>query len=205
MRPVRFIPALLMTFAAAPGSAEEAGKWRIGGGIQVERYSNIEGHTGTYQFARGDIEDTVERGTVSVEYHLSDHWGIGADLALPAPLSIQGPRAGLDARTSSITAMGRYYFDTRRNVRPFAGLGMVYSVYDKEKLKNSQSKARPDIENTLSPALALGVEIPGKKREIIRAELGYHRSSSKILVNDRPRGELNLHPVRVNITYLMRF
>lgn len=204
MRPVRFIPVLLLALAAGPGFTEGAPKWRIGGGAQLERYSSVKGHIGTYQIGSRDIED-VERSTINIEYRPSDHIGIGADLAISAPLIIRGQNAVIESKASGIAAMGRYYFTPIIDIRPFMGLGLVYSVYDKEKLHNSPSNAQPDIENSFGPIFALGLEMPGKKREIIRAELSYHRSAPQVLVDGRPIGKLGLNPVWMNLSYLLRF
>ncbi len=165
MRIKAFLATVLLL---ASGTAfAEAGDWlfRIGG-------SNVD--------PKSDNNDIVEvddgtQLTFNATYFYTDNWAIEVLAALPFEHDISldgGPRVG-DTKHLPPTVSVQYHFIPDGNIRPYAGLGLNYTIFFEEDTTGPLAAGDLELDSSVGLAAQLGVDFDLNDRWFLNAEVRY--------------------------------
>ncbi|MES1943533.1 outer membrane protein W [Salinisphaera sp. PC39] len=151
----------LTAFGGAAG-ALEAGDWVVRGGpAYVDPTDDSDGVPGVAG-AKVEADDAWALG-FSVGYMLTDNWSVDLLAATPFKHDIEGKGSlsGTVATTKQLppTLSLLYYFQPHASVRPYAGVGVNYTVFFDEQTRGALDGLDIELEDSVGLALNVGVDV----------------------------------------------
>ena len=206
----------LLALATTPAAAEQ-GDWLVRlRGIIV---APTEESTG--------VQPTFPTGTVSVDnaivpeldftYFLTNN--IGAELILattPHDISGEGALAGLgeiaDTMVLPPTLTLQYHFNPAGKIRPYAGVGVNWTIFynedTKAALNNAIGATTIDLENSVGVAYQVGVDFDLNERFFMNFDVKYIQIDTTATLNTGGlinTVDVDLDPIVAGIGFGMRF
>lgn len=172
--------ALALVFAAAPSHAVEKGDWIVRAGIAHVAPDDSSGAV-TGIPGSGVEVDGATNLAVNFTYMLSDNWGVELLGALPFKHDIKGSGTisalGTIAETKQLppTLAVVYNFAPKASIRPYAGIGLNYTVFFDEKVTGGLVGMADDVSLDGSTGLAaeVGVDVDLNENVFFNASLWY--------------------------------
>jgi outer membrane protein len=166
------LSAALLALAIAPitASATEQGDWLVRGRIINVSPNDSSGTVGGIPGTSVTVDDDIT-AEVDFTYMVAKNWGLELILASSKhDVSGAGALAGLgldqkilDVRTLPPTLTAQYHFAPDSNIRPYAGLGLNYTLFFNESATgNAESilgKTDVSLDSSFGLAGQLGVDI----------------------------------------------
>jgi outer membrane protein len=190
----------LMTSAAlaAPAFAQTAGDMTLGFGIG---YVNPKSNNGTLASQKATVDGNA-RPTITFEYFVRDNIGIELLAALPFQhdISLNGTKIG-GTKHLPPTVSVNYHFPTGGKMTPFVGLGVNYTNF----FDTSSSLGDLKIDNSWGLAAQAGVDFAITDKTALRMNVRYMDINSDVYLNGANIGEVEIDPVTVGVSYVMKF
>lgn len=210
-----FHAALAATLAlalAAPAAAQSKGDMTIGIGIGsvMPKSGN-----GTLVPGEAEVGDNI-RPTFTFEYFIADNIGIEVLAATPFKhdVLVGGSKVGTVKHLPPTVSL-QYHFPTKGQIKPFVGAGLTYVAFFEE---DTTAVLGSDIKlkDSLGLSLHAGIDYAISERGAIRADLrwmdidsdvsiGGTSGDSRVADGDTPLGTVNIDPVVLGLSYIIRF
>lgn len=209
--------ALLMSFSAVPGTRAEQGDWLIRLRaiiVDPDDDSSAVRSDGAPIAGSGVTVDDDTVPELDITYMLKDRWGLELILASSQhDVSGTGSLAGLgkilEARTLPPSLLLQYHFAPEAKVRPYAGLGVNFTLFFDEEVTSSFEAAAggptsADLDSSFGLAAQAGLDISVSEKWFLNLDLKYlDIDTTATLVTPGPLGTLT---VDVGITpYVIGF
>lgn len=191
--------ALLTTAAlAAPAFAQSAGDMTLGFGIG---YVNPKSDNGTLAGAKTTIDGNA-RPTITFEYFVRDNIGIELLAALPFNhhISLNGTEIG-STRHLPPTLSVNYHFPTGGKITPFVGAGLNYTAF----FDTTSSLGDLSIDNSWGVAAQAGFDFALNEKAALRMNVRYMDIDSDVYLDGTNIGKVEIDPVTVGVSYVMKF
>lgn len=203
---LRSMAATLLTVATIGASqtaiALEAGDWvaRIGGAYltATSESDDVSGSPG----ARVEADDGSSLG-FSIGYMLTDHWSVDLLGAIPFSHDIEGrgtlDGAGTVATTDQLppTLSLLYYFQPDSHFRPYAGLGLNYTIFYNENGRGPLASANIELDDSIGLALNLGADLDINERWFANLSAWYVDLTTEASINGGAKFDVAIDPVVV--------
>jgi outer membrane protein len=193
------IAALVAAAAlAAPALAQSAGDMTLGFGVG---YVEPKDDNGTLAGADADV-DGNGRPIVTFEYFIKDNIGIEVLGAVPFEhdISLNGTGIGSTKQLPPTVSLN-YHIPTGGKFTPFVGVGVNYTKFFDEE----SSLGDLQIDDSWGFAATLGVDYAMSEKGSARIDVRYMNISSDVTLDRVDIGEVEVDPVVVNVSYVMKF
>ncbi|WP_199259590.1 OmpW/AlkL family protein [Paracoccus binzhouensis] len=196
--------AAALAALASPALAQSQGEWTLGFGI-----ANVNPKSDNGVLAGGtvptDIGDNT-RPTITFEYFIRDNLGVEVLGALPFKHSIRsnGTEIGTVKHLPPVVSL-QYHFDATPQFKPFVGLGVNFTGFWDGEAKGPLAGSDLRVKNSVGLAAHLGGDYWINDRAAIRADLRWIDIDSDVELNGAKIGEVEVDPVVVGISYVMKF
>lgn len=206
------LAATLALGLAAPAVAQSKGDMTVGIGIG---HVMPKSGNGTLLPGAADVGNNA-RPTFTFEYFIADNIGIEVLAATPFKHSVTvgGTTVGTVKHLPPTVSL-QYHFPTAGQVRPFVGAGVTYVAFFDE---DTTAVLGSDIKLKDSWGLSLhaGLDYAISDRRAIRFDLRWMDIDSKVSIGggdstrrvadgDTPLGTVNIDPVVMGLSYVIRF
>lgn len=194
-----YLLALLATAAlAAPAAAQSAGEMTLGFGFAMVSPKD---DNGTLAGANATVSDNT-RPSITFEYFIRDNLGIEVLGALPFKhsVSLNGVHAG-ETKQLPPTVSVNYHFPTGGKLTPFVGLGVNYTKFFETKSPLGELK----IDESFGLAAHLGMDYAVNDRSALRLDLRYVNIDSDVKLDGAKIGKVEIDPLVVGVSYVMKF
>lgn len=188
----------------APVAAQSAGDWTVGLGVaNVAPVDN----PGTLE---GGLKTRINRNarpTLTVEYFIKDNLGIELLAATPFKhdVKIDGlGKIGTVKHLPPVLSL-QAHFDTGTPFKPFVGVGVNWTSFFSEKTSGALEGSRLDLKHSFGLALHAGTDYAINERASLRADIRWIDINSKVYLNGEKIGKLNIDPLVVGASYVMKF
>lgn len=187
-----------LSVLSAPALAQEAGDLTIG--LGVAHVSPKDGN-GTLAGAAADVGDNT-RPSITLEYFIKDNLGIELLGALPFKhgVYLNGAFAG-DTKHLPPTLSLNYHIPTGGKFTPFVGVGVNYTTFFEE----SSALGDLRIKDSFGIAAHLGLDYAVSDKGALRLDLRYIDIDSDVTLNGAPIGTVEIDPLVVGVSYVMKF
>lgn len=190
--------------AAAPALAQSQGDWTIGVGI-----ANVNPKSDNGDLADGavptDIGDST-RPSITVEYFIRDNLGIEVLGALPFSHEIEsnGTLIGKVKQLPPVVSL-QYHFDATPQFKPFVGLGVNFTGFYDADARGPLAGSDLKVKNSWGLAAHVGGDYWISEKAAIRADLRWIDIDADVELNGENIGEVEIDPVVVGVSYVMKF
>ncbi len=188
---------------ASPALAQSRGDMTLGFGIGwVEpdsSYSNT---------AAGPLRpDDDIRPTLTFEYFIADNLGIEILAATPFEHKVELQGAGDIVKLKHLppTLSLQYHFDLGSGISPFVGAGLNYTHFWDEKAIGVLAGTPVSLDDSWGIALHAGLDIDISDKAAIRADVRWMNIETDVKVAGAPIGKVNIDPVVLGMSYIMKF
>lgn len=148
---------LIFSGIAAPCFAQDAGAWQVKVGAHVVSPDSDNGTlaAGTLKTKVGDDA----KPTITLEYFLSNNWGVEALAALPFEhdVKLNGAKAAT-VKHLPPTFSVQYHFVPDAPISPFVGVGLNYTRFFDIKETGPLAGARLDLSDSWGAAAHFGID-----------------------------------------------
>ncbi|MDN3711904.1 OmpW family outer membrane protein [Paracoccus cavernae] len=196
--------ALLALSPAAPVQAQSAGDWTVGVGIaNVAPVDN----PGTLE---GGLKTSIgknARPTLTVEYFIKDNLGIEILAATPFKhdIKIDGlGRVGTVKQLPPVISL-QAHFDTNTPFKPFLGVGVNWTSFFSEKSEGALAGSKLDVKHSFGLALHAGTDYQINERSALRADIRWIDINSDVHLNGKKIGKVEVDPLVVGASYVVKF
>jgi outer membrane protein len=182
----------------APAFAQSKGDMTLGFGLGVV---NPKSDNGTV--AGGNVTvDTNTRPTITFEYFVHENIGIEVLAALPFKhdISINGANIGSTKHLPPTVSLN-YHIPTGGPLTPFVGVGINYTKFFEERSPLGNLK----IEDSWGLAAHIGADYALSNKSALRMDLRYIDIKSDVYLNGAKVGRVEVDPLVVGISYIMKF
>ncbi|HSW13219.1 MAG TPA: OmpW family outer membrane protein [Solimonas sp.] len=191
--------ALISTLAAAvlatPSFADDDGPWLIRGGVV-----NVDPKSDNGRVSVGDVTIDNRLGpSVELTYFFAPQWAVNVLGALPFEhsISINGGRAGT-AKHLPPTVTLQHHFMTQGRIRPYAGVGLNYTMFGDEQLDGG---GELKLEDSVGISLQAGVDVMvGDSGWLVGADVRYMDIDTDASVNGADIGTVEIDPLVYGVT-----
>lgn len=190
---------------AAPATAYEAGDWLVRGRVIVVDPREDSGAIksgGTPIAGSGAGVDSSVVPEVDFTYMLTPNWGLELILASSehdahGTGSVGGLGKLFDARTLPPTLTLQYHFNTNGTVRPYAGVGLNYTLFFNEDATSDfktamGGKADVELDDSWGLAANVGVDYAINKDWFINADVKYIDMDTEATIKTAALGRLKV-------------
>lgn len=192
--------------SAAPATAYEAGDWLVRGRVIAvdprEDSGTVKSSVAGPIAGSGVGLDSSVVPEVDFTYMLTPNWGLELILASSEhDAHGTGSLAGLgkmfDARTLPPTLTVQYHFNTNGTVRPYAGIGLNYTLFFNEDATSDfktamGGKAKVDLDDSWGLAANVGVDYALNKDWFINADVKYIDMDTTATIKTNALGRLKV-------------
>lgn len=198
---MKHLPAALLAalLAASPAFAQDAGSITLGLGLGTVAPKDDNGLLAGMQ---SDIGNNT-RPILTLEYFIRDN--IGIELLAAAPFKHSVSLAGLgeigETKHLPPTISLNWHIPTNGPLTPFVGVGVNYTKFFEEKSSLGTLK----IKESFGLAATLGVDYALSDKAAMRADIRYIDIDSDVLLNGAKIGKVNVDPLVVSVSYVMKF
>ncbi|RJL19104.1 OmpW/AlkL family protein [Paracoccus siganidrum] len=198
------IAAVAAIALAGPAAAQSAGDWTVGIGI-----ANVNPKSDNGTLAGGTVPTSIDDNTrpqITVEYFIRDNIGIELLGALPFRHSIRsnGTEIGTVKHLPPVVSL-QYHFDATPQLKPFVGVGVNFTGFFDGEAKGPLTGSTLQVKNSWGLAAHLGADYWINDRAALRADLRWIDINSDVLLDGANIGEVEVDPVVVGLSYVMRF
>lgn len=196
--------ATALALLASPVMAQSQGEWTLGFGL-----ANVNPKSNNGVLAGGtvptDIGDNT-RPTITAEYFIRDNLGIELLAALPFKHSIKsnGVEIGTVKHLPPVISL-QYHFDATEQFKPFVGLGVNFTGFWDGDARGPLSGSELRVKNSWGLAAHLGGDYWINDKAAIRADLRWIDIDSDVTLNGTDIGKVEVDPVVVGVSYVMKF
>lgn len=183
---------------AAPALAQSAGDMTLGFGVG---YVNPKSDNGTVAGGATEIGDNT-RPTFTFEYFIRDNIGIELLAALPFKhdIYVGGAKAGVTKHLPPTVSVN-YHFPTGGAIKPFVGVGVNYTTF----FEDTSPLGKLDIEDSWGLAAHLGMDYAISEKGAVRFDVRYIDIDSDVKLNGAKVGKVEIDPLVVGVSYVMKF
>ena len=184
--------------------AQSQGEWTLGLGL-----ANVNPKSDNGDLAGGtvptDIDDST-RPTITFEYFVRDNLGIEVLAALPFSHSIEsnGVEIGKVKQLPPVVSL-QYHFDATPQFKPFVGLGVNFTGFYDADARGPLAGSDLRVKNSWGLAAHLGGDYWISEKAAIRADLRWIDIDADVELNGENIGEVEIDPVVVGVSYVMKF
>ena len=194
MKTSPIIFAVCMALSTEAAFAEEAESWVVKVGAHVVDPKSDNGN-----LAGGTLHATIGsdvKPTVTAEYMIDPSWGIEILASLPFQhdVSLNGTTAASVKHLPPTVGL-QYHFSVTDNISPFVGLGINYTFFMSEHGRGNLAGDRINLDNSLGPAVHVGVDFNLNKRWCLSVDARWIRISSDVSVNGTKVGTVHIDPL----------
>lgn len=196
--------ATALALLASPVMAQSQGEWTLGFGL-----ANVNPKSNNGVLAGGtvptDIGDNT-RPTITAEYFIRDNLGIELLAALPFKHSIKsnGVEIGTVKHLPPVISL-QYHFDATEQFKPFVGLGVNFTGFWDGDARGPLSGSELRVKNSWGLAAHLGGDYWINDKAAIRADLRWIDIDSDVTLNGTDIGKVEVDPVVVGVSYVIKF
>ena len=201
----RSVLALALAAAALPAFAQSKGDFTVGIGVHQVNPKSDNGALagGTLPL---DIGSDV-RPTITGEYFVRDALGIEVLAALPFEhdISIKGVGKVGSTRHLPPTFSLQYHFNNGGKVSPFAGVGLNYTTFFRERTSGALAGTELSLDDSWGAALHAGVDFKVGERGAIRVDARWIDIDTTVKVNGVSLGKAGIDPLAYGAAYVVKF
>lgn len=198
---------LIATALVALGSpvfAQSQGEWTIGIGV-----AHVDPKSDNGTLAGGTVPTSIgssTRPSITFEYFIRDNLGIEVLAALPFRHSIrsEGAEIGTVKHLPPVVSL-QYHFDLTPQWKPFVGLGVNFTGFFDAEAKGPLEGADLRVKNSWGLAAHLGTDYWINDRAALRADLRWIDIDSDVMLDGAKIGRVEVDPVVVGVSYVMKF
>ncbi|MEH7826598.1 OmpW/AlkL family protein [Gemmobacter denitrificans] len=190
--------ALMAATLAAPALAQSAGDMTLGFGLGLVAPKS---DNGTVAGGATEIEDNV-RPTLTFEYFIKDNIGLEVLAALPFKhdINVGGAKVGTTKHLPPTLSLN-YHFPTGGAFKPFVGLGINYTTFFEDRSPLGDLK----IKDSWGLAAHLGADYAISEKGALRMDIRYIDIDSDVYLNGAKVGKVEVDPLVVGVSYIMKF
>ena len=189
---------------ASPVLAQSQGEWTLGFGL-----ANVNPKSDNGTLAGGtvpvDIGDNT-RPSITFEYFIRDNIGIEVLAATPFRHSIKsgGTEIGTVKHLPPVISL-QYHFDATPQFKPFVGVGVNFTGFWDGTARGPLAGNDLRVKNSWGLAAHLGADWWVNERAAIRGDVRWIDINSDVELNGANIGEVEIDPVVVGVSYVMKF
>ena len=184
-------------------TALEAGDWvgRVGA-AHITATSESDQVPGMAAGARVEADDSQSLG-FSIGYMLTDNWSVDLLGAVPFGHDIKGSGAldgaGTVATTDQLppTLSVLYYFQPKESIRPYAGIGLNYTIFYNENGRGALAGADVELSDSFGLALNVGTDIDINDTWFANVSAWYIDLTTEAEINGGGKFDVDINPVVV--------
>jgi len=196
--------AAALALLASPALAQSQGEWTLGFGL-----ANVNPKSDNGVLAGGTVPTEIgdsTRPTITAEYFIRDNLGIELLAALPFKHSIKsnGVEIGTIKQLPPVISL-QYHFDATEQFKPFVGLGVNFTGFWDGDARGPLSGSELRVKNSWGLAAHLGGDYWINDRAAIRADLRWIDIDADVELNGAEIGKVEVDPVVVGVSYVMKF
>lgn len=200
----QILAATMLVALAAPAFAQSQGEWTVGLGI-----ANVNPKSDNGTLAGGAYPTSIgssTRPTITFEYFIRDNLGVEVLAALPFKHSIKSNvgEIGTVKHLPPVVSL-QYHFDATPQFSPFVGVGVNYTGFWGEKAKGPLAGSDLKVKGSWGLAAHVGADFWINEKAAIRADLRWIDINSKVKLNGGDIGSVDIDPVVVGMSYIMKF
>lgn len=194
--------ALLVGCAVPVAHAQDStSPWLVRGGVA---YIQPKSNPGAILGGAADI--TLSRGigpTLTLSYFLTPNVAVDVLAGLPFKhdIRVNGAKAGSAEHLPPILSL-QYHFAPGGTVRPYAGVGINYTTFMKEKLDNG---ADLRLSSSWGLALQAGADVALDKNWTVGADVRYARIATDVNIGGANTGRIHIDPIVFGLNVGYRF
>lgn len=196
--------ASALALLAAPALAQSQGEWTLGLGLGHVNPKSDNGALagGTVPVSIGDST----RPTLTAEYFIRDNLGVELLAALPFRHAIRsnGTEIGTVKQLPPVVSL-QYHFDATPQLKPFVGVGVNFTGFWDGTAKGPLAGSDLRVKNSWGLAAHLGTDYWISDRSAIRADLRWIDIDSDVHLNGTRIGKVEIDPLVVGVSYIMKF
>lgn len=201
----RSVLALALAAAALPAFAQSKGDLTVGIGAH-----NVDPKSDNGALANGTLPLDIgsdARPTITGEYFVRDGLGIEMLAALPFQhdISIKGVGKVGSTRHLPPTVSLQYHFNNGGTVSPFAGIGLNYTTFFKERTTGALAGTRLSLDDSWGAAVHAGVDFKVGARGAIRVDARWIDIDTTVKVNGTDLGKAHIDPLAYGAAYIVKF
>ncbi len=189
---------------ATAASAQSQGDWTLGLGI-----ANVNPKSDNGTLAGGTVPTEIDDNTrpiITFEYFIRDNLGIEVLAALPFKHTINsnGTEIGTVKHLPPVVSL-QYHFDATPQFKPFVGVGLNFTGFFDADARGPLDGNDLRVKNSWGLAAHLGADYWISDRSALRADLRWIDIDSDVELNGTKIGEVEVDPVVVGLSYVMKF
>lgn len=198
------ITAAALALLASPALAQSQGEWTLGLGL-----ANVNPKSDNGTLAGGTVPVSIgdsTRPTVTAEYFIRDNLGVELLAALPFKHTIKsnGTEIGTVKHLPPVISL-QYHFDATPQLKPFVGVGVNFTGFWDGNAKGPLDGADLQVKNSWGLAAHLGTDYWISEKSAIRADLRWIDIDSDVHLNGTRIGKVEIDPLVVGVSYIMKF
>lgn len=145
--------------------------------------------------------------TFNGTYMLTSSWGVEVLAALPFEHDINLNDGDRVATTKELppTVSLQYHFNPNGTVRPYAGLGLNYTLFFDEKASGALSGADLELDPSFGLAAQLGIDVALKNDWFVNADVRYLDIDTDAKVDGTSIGTVEIDPYAIGLSIGKRF
>lgn len=196
--------AAALVALGGPALAQSQGEWTLGLGL-----ANVNPKSDNGTLAGGTVPtdiDSSTRPTITAEYFIRDNLGVELLAALPFKHAItsNGVEIGTVKQLPPVLSL-QYHFDATEQFKPFVGLGVNFAGFWDGDARGPLAGSALRVKNSWGLAAHLGGDYWINDRAAIRADLRWIDIDSNVELNGTRIGKVEIDPLVVGISYVMKF
>lgn len=196
--------AAVLVALGGPALAQSQGEWTLGLGL-----ANVNPKSDNGTLAGGTVPtdiDSSTRPTITAEYFIRDNLGVELLAALPFKHAItsNGVEIGTVKQLPPVLSL-QYHFDATKQFKPFVGLGVNFAGFWDSDARGPLAGSELRVKNSWGLAAHLGGDYWINDRAAIRADLRWIDIDSNVELNGTRIGKVEIDPLVVGISYVMKF
>lgn len=198
------IAAAALALLATPVLAQSQGEWTLGLGL-----ANVNPKSDNGTLAGGAVPVEIgdnTRPSITLEYFVRDNLGIELLGALPFRHSIEsnGTEIGTVKHLPPVVSV-QYHFDATPEFKPFVGLGVNFTGFYDAEARGPLAGNDLRVKNSWGLAAHLGADYWINDRAAVRADVRWIDINADVTLNGVDIGEVEVDPVVVGVSYVMKF
>lgn len=145
--------------------------------------------------------------TFNGTYFVSPHWGIELLAALPFEHDVKQNGGGKIARTKQLppTLSLQYHFNPNGAWRPYAGLGVNYTLFFDEKTRGALAGSRLELDPSWGLAAQLGVDVQLNNHWFVSADARWIDIDTDAKLDGAGLGTIEIDPLAFGLSVGRRF
>lgn len=152
--------------------------------------------------------DSAQMLTFNVTYKYTDNWGVEVLAALPfshdIDLNVNGARVGKTKHLPPTLSL-QYHFAPRAMIRPYAGLGVNYTVFFAEKTQGALAGGELKLDPSFGLAVQAGFDIAISDNWFVNADVRYIDIDSDAKLGGVSLDTVTIDPYVIGVSVGRRF